>query len=92
MGIHYQFYWINQIDPQWDQEFITTARGQYVASYQYLIGVNGFPIWGRSVCYRMAAAAPLVYGSGEGDGDLSPSVGRRALDVTLELLPSATEP
>jgi len=81
-GIHYQLYWLNQVDPQWDAEFITTARRQFVTSYQYLIGVNGFPIWGRSVCYRMAAASPLVYGSGDAKGDLSPGVGRRALDVT----------
>jgi hypothetical protein len=81
-GFHYQLYWLNQVDPQWDPEFITTARKQFVASYQYLVSPYGVPLWGRSVCYRMAAAAPLVFGSGDEEGDISPGIGRRALDVT----------
>lgn len=81
-GFHYQLYWLQQVDPKWDPEFITAARRQFVASYQYLVSTTGVPIWGRSVCYRMAAAAPLVYGSGDENSDVSPGVGRRALDVT----------
>ena len=81
-GFHYLLYWLDQVDPQWDPVFITTARRQFVASYQYMISTTGVPIWGRSVCYRMAAAAPLVFGSGDANGDVSPGVGRRALDVT----------
>ena len=78
----YRFTWLNQVDPQWDPEFITTARRQFVASYQYLVSPYGVPLWGRSVCYRMAAAAPMVFGSGDGEGDIDPGVGRRALDLT----------
>jgi hypothetical protein len=79
---HYQLFWLEQVDPHWDPEFISAARKQFLASYQYMIGPSGVPIWGRSICYRMAAAAPLVFGSGDNDGEISPGVGRRALDVT----------
>jgi hypothetical protein len=83
-GIHYQLYWLQQVDAQWDPNFITTARRQFVATYQYLVSTSGVPILGRSVCYRMAAAAPLVFGSGPASGDIPAQVGRRALDVTWQ--------
>jgi hypothetical protein len=81
-GIHYQLYWLQQVDPAWDSAFITTARRQFLVTYQYLVGTTGVPILGRSVCYRMAAVAPLVFGTGKTPGDIPAGVGRRALDVT----------
>jgi hypothetical protein len=80
-GIHYQLYWLQQVAPDWDTDFISIARRQFVASYQYLVSVTGVPMLGRSVCYRTAAVAPLVFGS-ENDQGVTPGVGRRALDVT----------
>ncbi len=81
-GIHYQLYWLQQVAPEWDPDFITAARRQFVGPYQYLVTLTGVPILGRSECYRMAAVAPLVFGAGETDADINPGVGRRALDVT----------
>jgi len=81
-GIHYQLYWLQQVAPEWDPDFVTSARRQFVASYQYLVSVTGVPILGRSVCYRMAAVAPLVFGASETNEDVTPGIGRRALDVT----------
>jgi hypothetical protein len=79
-GIHYQLYWLSQVAPEWDTDFISSARRQFAASYQYLVGFTGVPILGRSVCYRMGAVAPLIFASSN-DG-VSPGLARRALDLT----------
>lgn len=81
-AIHYQLYWLQQVDPGWDREFIIGTRREFLASYRYLIGPSGVPILGRSVCYRMAAPAPLVFGQESNGGKISPSEARRALDLT----------
>jgi hypothetical protein len=81
-AIHYQLYWLQQVNPEWDSEFITATRRKFLATYQFLLGPSGFPILGRSVCYRMAAAAPLVFGQQSVPNDVSSAKARRALDAT----------
>ena len=39
-----------------DKAFIANVRRQFLTTYAYLIGPRGFPVLGRSVCYRMAAS------------------------------------
>ena len=81
-SIHYQLYWLHEVDSTWDPDFVSGSRREFLASYKYLFGPEGFPIIGRSVCYRMAAPVALVFGQ-ESDPDVvAPSVARRALDVT----------
>jgi len=79
-GFHYFLYWIDRIDPSWDPEFIHAMQREFLKTYRYLIGPEGFPIMGRSVCYRMAAAAPLVIGQRSHPEVVSPGEARRALD------------
>ncbi len=81
-SIHYQLYWLQQVDPQWDRDFILTSRRQFLATYPYLMGPQGFPILGRSICYRMAAPVPLIFGQQTDPGEVSPPEARRALDAT----------
>jgi hypothetical protein len=81
-SIHYQLYWLQQVSPQWDRDFILTSRRQFLAAYPYLMGPLGFPILGRSVCYRMAAPVPLVFGQQINPSEVSPPEARRALDTT----------
>jgi hypothetical protein len=81
-AIHYQLYWLQQVDPEWDRVFITNARRQFLTTYPYLIGPRGFPILGRSVCYRMAAPVPLLFGQDTDPEEISPGEARRALDAT----------
>lgn len=57
---HYFLFWIYKIAPEqisWDypQQLL-----QFCQWYQYLFTTNGFPLYGRSVCYRFAAATPLL--------------------------------
>lgn len=81
-SIHYQLYWLQQVDPQWDRDFILTSRRQFLRTYPYLMGPRGFPVLGRSICYRMAAPVPLIFGQQTDPGEVSPPEARRALDST----------
>jgi hypothetical protein len=79
-GIHYQLFWLQQVSPEWDKEFIDQARSQFVSSYRLLMTPAGFPILGRSVCYRMAAPAPLILNQFDRQ-HVNAAEARRALDT-----------
>jgi hypothetical protein len=81
-AIQYQLYWLQLVDPEWDRQFINTTRHEFLAKYSYLIGPQGLPILGRSICYRMATPAPLVFGQQTDPDEISSSEARRALDAT----------
>lgn len=79
-GFHYALSWIRRIDPAWEAGFISSCQRSFLQSYRYLIGREGFPVLGRSVCYRIAAPAPLVFGQETDPDVVSPGEARRALD------------
>lgn len=81
-SIQYQLYWLDQVDPTWDTGFISNSRRQFLMTYQYLFGPHGFPMIGRSVCYRMAAPVALIFGQQTDPDIVTPGEARRALDVT----------
>lgn len=81
-AIHYSLFWLNQIDPDFDPEFIKASNIEFVEFYKYLFSSNGFPIMGRSVCYRLAAPAPIVAGSILSPNIIPPGVALNALDST----------
>lgn len=69
-AFNYSFYWISQIDPLYEKDFIIEVISSFSSVYKKFFDSNGiFPMYGRSVCYRMAAYAPLLTGS-----DLVPSI------------------
>jgi hypothetical protein len=80
-GIHYQLYWINRVDPSWDPKFIASSRREFLKSYKPLIGHAGVPMRGRSVCYRMATPAPLVFDYASATATTQAGEARRALDL-----------
>jgi len=80
-GIHYQLFWLNEVDPSWDPAFIRDTEREFLSNYRFLMGPNGLPMMGRSVCYRMAAPAPLVYGAARHPDWISPPDARRAVDA-----------
>lgn len=81
-SFHYSLYWLEQIRPAWDPDFIRETRCRFLETYRYLIGPRGFPVLGRSVCYRLAVAAPLVFGHPGCPAEVSAGQARRALDET----------
>lgn len=81
-SMHYQLYWIDQVDAFWDHGFISSTRRDFLGTYRYLFGPRGFPVIGRSVCYRMAAPVALIFGQGSDPDVVAPEEARRALDIT----------
>ncbi|EGU29487.1 hypothetical protein VIBRN418_14736 [Vibrio sp. N418] len=59
-GFHYSLYWLDQIDPAFDPNFIRTGLRLFSDNARYLFTAQGFPMFGRSACYRLAATAPLI--------------------------------
>lgn len=78
--IHYLLHWISRIDPSFDTDFITSVLREFCSVFRYLIGPRGFPILGRSVCYRLAAPCPLIAGATRSPADVSPGLAHRASD------------
>jgi hypothetical protein len=81
-GIHYPLHWLRLLDPTWDAGFLRRAQREFGISFRYFFGPAGFPILGRSVCYRLAAAAPLVQIQNTDPDCVTPGEARRALDLT----------
>jgi len=84
-AIQYELFWLRQISPGFGGAKVADAMRAFVARYPYLIGPQGIPIMGRSVCYRMAAPAPLIAGAVTGGPRAAPTVdpglARRSLDA-----------
>jgi len=57
---HYLLFWIDKIRPNTITWSYQHQLHEYSHWYQYLFTQTGFPIYGRSVCYRFAAATPLL--------------------------------
>jgi hypothetical protein len=82
--MHYNLHWIRDIRPELDGAFIDTAFAEFLPKYKFLFGPNGFPIMGRSICYRMAAPVALVQGQARHGDLMAAGVARRALDATWQ--------
>jgi hypothetical protein len=62
--------------------FLEPALRAFAPGYLHFFAPRGFPLWGRSLLYRFAVAAPLVLAAGLDPPAVPPGAGRRALDVT----------
>jgi hypothetical protein len=83
-GFYYHIGWIHRMDPSLLRETVDEALPIFAADLLHLLGPNGMPVYGRSVCYRMAVAAPLVFASTLHPESVKPTQARRALDVTWD--------
>ncbi len=59
-GFHYSLYWLTQIDPEFDPHFIHHSLRTFSDQYRYFFTPQGFPLFGRSACYRLSVTAPLI--------------------------------
>lgn len=80
-GFYYSLYWLDQISPDFDPNFIRGSLAKFIRSYKYLFTSQGLPFFGRSACYRLAVAAPLI--SAADHGSLSPGEAKYALETSL---------
>jgi hypothetical protein len=81
-AIHYTLFWLDQMDPLFDPIFIRKTHAEFLKFYRYFFSKNGFPAMGRSICYRMAAPAPILTGTILAPEEISPGFALRALDLT----------
>lgn len=80
-SIQYELFWFDQMDPKFDPEFIRSTNAQYASFAKHLFGPRGYPMMGRSSCYRMAANAPLVTATLLSPQSVSAGEAMRALDL-----------
>ena len=81
-AIQYTLFWLDQIDPKFDPQFIRAAHKDFVGFYKHLVSTRGVPVMGRSVCYRMATSAPLLMAQVLAPDEVSKGMAARALDTT----------
>ncbi|NBD33559.1 MAG: DUF2264 domain-containing protein [Cyanobacteria bacterium] len=81
-AFHYSLFWLFQMDRNLDSNFIIEAQSEFIRFYRYFFSDNGFPAMGRSLCYRIAAPAPIVCGALISPDLVSPGLAYRALDLT----------
>jgi len=79
---HYYYQWINSIDPFFDPQFITHILHEKCKYYKYFFTPEGFPIFGRSLAYRLLTPVPLVWCSWSRPDIVSPG---QALRATYEI-------
>lgn len=88
-GFFYSLYWLDQIDPDFDPDFIHASLQAFSECFRYFFTPVGLPLFGRSACYRLAASAPLLatadlnHSKGVTDG-LSLGEVKRAFRTSLE--------
>jgi len=82
-GFHYSLYWLDQIDPNWDHAFIHQSMAEFASTYRYLLTPQGFPFFGRSACYRLAVAAPLLAYASQSGEPQAIGEAKRALETSL---------
>ena len=58
-GFYYHIGWIHRMNAAFARESVDDALPVFAADLLHLLGPNGMPVFGRSVCYRMAVSAPL---------------------------------
>lgn len=72
---------IKLMAPQFDESFIESAQRDFLTSFKYFVGPAGFPIMGRSICYRLSVSAPLILGSSLYPDVIAPGLARRSMDA-----------
>ncbi|EBP0013125.1 DUF2264 domain-containing protein [Salmonella enterica] len=72
-AFHYLLFWIDRINPDFDHPFITQSCAEFAKTFRYFFTPCGFPFFGRSISYRLAAPVALMANaiqSGRADGQL----------------------
>lgn len=81
-AISYSLFWINQLVPNLDPDFIDQVLPQSGDLTRHLISPRGIPIFGRSVCYRTAIPAAVIAASQVEESPVTAQQAARALDST----------
>lgn len=80
--MHFALAFVREMAPELDRGLLTDALRRFAETYLHLFAPQGFPIFGRSCCYRTALPAPLVLATALCENPLPAGPARRALDAT----------
>ena len=83
-GFHYSLYWLDQVNPGFDREFIRQTMSEFLGGYRYLLTPAGFPFFGRSACYRLAVTVPHLAAIDQGTSVITPGEANRALSTSIQ--------
>jgi len=79
-AIQYLLFWLDRINPGFDPTFIRETNRALMPFYQHMMSMRGAPLFGRSVCYRMAVPVPLLTAQVLSPGTVTAGRAMRALD------------
>lgn len=80
--IHHLLALLRRVAPDGPLAFAEADLRAFAPGFAHLFAPEGFPLWGRSLCYRFAVAAPLVHAAALDPPAIPPGLARRAMDVT----------
>lgn len=81
--MHYFYYWLSQMPAAAvDHALLRQRLLEFSSGFQHFFSPAGLPMFGRSQCYRMAAAAPLLAAASLDRKVMTPGLARRALDAS----------
>ena len=83
-GFYYHIGWIHRMNAGLLAETVDKSLPVFAGDLLHLLGPHSYPVMGRSVCYRMAVPAPLIFASTFDPASIPPAQARRALDLTWD--------
>lgn len=83
-SFHYSLYWLDMIWDGADKGYCSEVLGLFLDKYKYFFCEYGYPVFGRSVCYRTSAACPLLISVLNGDACIDPCYVRSVFDKQLD--------
>jgi hypothetical protein len=83
-GFYYHVGWIHRMNPALLGDVVRNGLPAFANDLLHLLGPQGMPVMGRSVCYRLAVSAPLTFASQIEPHAIPSAQARRALDVTWQ--------
>jgi len=79
--VHPFLIWIDQMDAELDSAFIRRTTRQFLKSFIFFFTPEGFPIFGRSICYRLALPTAFILAEALGWSSMNAGTARSALNA-----------
>lgn len=79
--VHPYLIWIDQIDPKLDRKFIRKTTREFLNNFIFFFSYHGFPIYGRSICYRLSLPTPFILAEKYNLTSLEPGTAKATLDA-----------
>ncbi|VEA76744.1 Uncharacterized protein conserved in bacteria [Salmonella enterica subsp. arizonae] len=85
-GFHYSLYWLDQINPEYDPQFIRSCMAEFVTTYRYLMTPQGIPFFWSQCLLSPGCFCPITGGSQSFKDALHIGEAKRALEQHCVIL------